>query len=143
MMDYSARFMNRRAEEYRLPLNVPYPPRNEPLLIEHDPSRNLTRFWAEPGFPPLPPAAPNIAMTALERAAREGSIEAFDAILSKSPDVSFWTSPQPAEMPSPPPHSALSPSSPLHAAVEERHTVMLSHLLTFGFSPNTIPALAA
>ncbi|MCJ1469873.1 hypothetical protein MMC07_008517 [Pseudocyphellaria aurata] len=111
--------------------------------IDEIPSRNLTRFWAEPGFPSRPPAAPNMVMTALERAAREGLVEAFDAVLSKSPDVSFWISPQPAEMPSPPPHSALSPSSPLHAAVEERHEIMLSHLLTLGFSPNTIPALAS
>ncbi|MCJ1264305.1 hypothetical protein MMC22_004176 [Lobaria immixta] len=155
MMNYSARIMGRRVGGFNFCSNVPGPPQTEPLLIGHgppqttrrateqEPNRGLTRFWAEPDFPPLPPAAPNTAMTALERAAREGPIEALDAILSKSPDVSFWTSPQPAEMPSLPPHSALSASSLLHAAVEERHTLMLSHLLALGFSPNSIPPLAA
>ena len=48
------------------------------------------RFWAEKDFPPHSLAASNAAMTAVELAAREGSIDALHAVLARDPDISFW-----------------------------------------------------
>ncbi|KAL8757942.1 MAG: hypothetical protein Q9199_001854 [Rusavskia elegans] len=96
------------------------------------------RFWAGKKFPPPLLGAMNEAMTAIEMAARKGSIEALRAILTAGADISFWLS----SPPSPPlvlSHSALSVSSPLHAAIEERNTEMLKELLMCSFNPNLLP----
>ncbi|KAL8806036.1 MAG: hypothetical protein Q9182_001568 [Xanthomendoza sp. 2 TL-2023] len=99
------------------------------------------RFWAGKAFPPLLSGAMNAPMTAIEMAARKGSIEALQTILTAGADHSFWLS----SPPSPPltlSHSALSISSPLHAAIEERNTEMLKELLSYGFNPNLLPLAA-
>ncbi|KAL8862690.1 MAG: hypothetical protein Q9178_001188 [Gyalolechia marmorata] len=96
------------------------------------------RFWAGKGFPPPLLGARNGTMTAIEMAARKGAIEALRAIITAGADLSFWLS----SPPSPPlvlSHSALSVSSPLHVAIEERNTEMLKELLMYGFNPNLLP----
>lgn len=102
VMDYSAHFLGRQAGQYNLCSNVPGSPQikghsshRQFVGRQQESNRNLTRFWAKPGSPPLPPAVHNTAIAALEIVAREGSIEAFDAIMSKIPDVLFLTSPRP------------------------------------------------
>ncbi|KAL8671164.1 MAG: hypothetical protein Q9168_004341 [Polycauliona sp. 1 TL-2023] len=105
--------------------------------IEEGPAR----FWAGKDFPPRFLGAFNGAMTAVEMAARKGSIEALEAILTAGADTSFWLS----SPPSPPlafSLSSLSVSSPLHAAIEERKTKMLQELLLRGFNPNLLPLQA-
>ncbi|KAL8805948.1 MAG: hypothetical protein Q9223_004999 [Gallowayella weberi] len=102
--------------------------------IEEGPAR----FWAGKAFPPPLFGAMNEPMTAMEMAARKGSIEVLRTILTAGADCSFWLS----SPPSPPltlSHSALSVSSPLHAAIEERNTEMLKELLSYGFNPNLLP----
>lgn len=105
-----------------------------PAEIEEGPAR----FWAGKGFPPPMLGAMNGTMTAIEMAARKGAIEALRAIMTAGADVSFWLS----SPPSPPlvlSHSALSVSSPLHAAIEERNTELLKELLKYSFNPNLLP----
>ena len=102
--------------------------------IEEGPAR----FWCGKGFPPPSFGAMNAAMTAVEMAARKGSIEALRAMIAAGADISFWIS----SPPSPPlvlSHSALSISSPLHAAIEKGHIGMLKELLQRDFDPNLLP----
>ncbi len=100
------------------------------------------RFWAEKDFPPHSLAASNAAMTAVELAAREGSIDALHAVLARDPDVSFWLLPQVSRATSSS-RSALSVSSPVHGAVEARQPEMLKYLLSRDYNPNLLATAAA
>ena len=120
---------------------VPFDPNaaayNE-VITQEEIEEGPARFWSGKGFPPLSFGAKNAAMTAVEMAARKGSIEGLRATIAAGADISFWVSSPPL-----PPlvlsHSALSISSPLHAAIEERHIEMLKELLKRGFDPNLLP----
>ena len=110
-------------------------------ITQNEIDEGCSRFWAEKDFPPLSFAASNAAMTAVEMAAREGSIDALQAVLARGPDVSFWLLPRmPLAISSS--HSALSISSPVHGAVEERQSEMLKILLSYGYDPNLLPTAA-
>ena len=111
-------------------------------ITQNEIDEGCSRFWAEKDLPPLSFAASNAAMTAVELAAREGSIDALHAVLARGPDVSFWILPRitpPAISSS---HSALSVSSPVHGAIEERQSEMLKILLSYGYDPNLLPTAA-
>ena len=100
------------------------------------------RFWAEKDFLPHSSAASNAAMTAVELAAREGSIDALHAVLARDPDVSFWLLAQVLRATSSS-YSALSVSSPVHGAVEARQPEMLNHLLSREYNPNLLATATA
>jgi len=98
-------------------------------------------FWSEEYFNPLNHWVNGDTAHSLVEAARTGSVEILDQVYQASPDCSFWMTRQ-LEILDPPTPSSLVVSTPLHAAIETRNMVMLSHLLGLGFDPN-IQALAA
>lgn len=111
-------------------------------VTENEIIEGPARFWAEKEFPPHSLAASNAAMTAVELAAREGSIDALHAVLARDPDVSFWLLPRVSRVTSSS-HSALSVSSPVHGAVEARQPEMLKHLLSRDYIPNLLATAAS
>ena len=151
MSDYARRFLRFRPRKFLTqPEELPRSP-EERLeqqidlksggITEDEIDEDCSRFWAEKDFPPLSFAAGNAAMTAVEGAAREGSIDALHAVLARGPDVSFWLLPRtPLAISSS--HSALSVSSPIHGAIEERQSEMLKILLSYGYDPNLLPTAA-
>lgn len=71
-------------------------------------------------------------------AAARGNIAIYDHVVASGADISFWV--QADDMlPEAPTPSSLSISSPLHAAIQERNTPMIKHLLDNGYNPNVQP----
>jgi ankyrin repeat protein len=98
----------------------------------------MAPFWCEEGFTQAFFWTNGESMHSLIEAAKCGSIEIFEMLLSAGADASFWTQPQFC-VPEPATESSLCVSSPLHAAIEARNGRMVEYLLEKGFDPNTMP----
>lgn len=97
----------------------------------------MAPFWCEENFTDACFWPHGNTLHALVEAAKSGSIEIFDMLLEAGADTTFWKKPQ-FYVPSPASESALSISSPLHAAIANSNLPILWHLLELGFDPNTM-----
>lgn len=98
----------------------------------------MAPFWCEENFTQSCSWANGETMPSLVQAAKSGSIEIFEMLLNAGADARFWLSPQ-FYVPDSPSDSALSVSSPLHAAIEVGNSEMVKYLLEMGFDVNTMP----
>lgn len=97
----------------------------------------MAPFWCEENFTDACFWPHGDTLHALVEAAKSGSIEIFNMLLVSGADATSWKKPQ-FYVPSPASESALSISSPLHAAIANSKLPMLWHLLELGFDPNTM-----
>lgn len=98
----------------------------------------IAPFWCEEGFTRWEFLPNGDALSSLIVAAKVGSIEIFDQLMTAGADASFWM----RQFPTPPilsSHSSFCISTPLHAAIEARNHGMVRHLLDLGFDPNVMP----
>ncbi|KAI9775111.1 MAG: hypothetical protein M1839_001422 [Geoglossum umbratile] len=99
------------------------------------------RFWTEVDVPPDGGPMVRQEPLALEVAAEAGDVSLVDALYAAGADTRGWMQHY-CEMPSEPTASFLSPSTPLHKALEMRNMAMVKHLLTLGFAADVFPLAA-
>jgi len=104
--------------------------------IEERFSHTVAPFWSGPRW--FSARKMNSNSVPAPVAAARGSIAIYDQIVASGADISFWVQDdnESAEGSAP---SNITVSSPLHAAVEERNTAMIIHLLNKGYNPNVQP----
>jgi ankyrin repeat protein len=117
--------------------------------VELDERRHgFPRFWTEPNIPEEGERMDR-ALTALELAAKTGSVEILDLLRAAGADESAWIQPSTTNNDDADqfliesenaPISALAPSSPIHEAIAAGQQSILHHLLSnCRYSPNYRP----
>jgi ankyrin repeat protein len=114
-------------------------PQQHPLTEVELATRCKTRlpFWAGPRNLPLASLKPPI-LTALELAVERQDMEAVELLLRMNADVAAWVESY-DDFPSNPSISFISPSTPLHRAVEVGNLDIIRALLARGFTVDRFP----